>query len=394
MDRSAEQLFGASRRTNTHSALAILIAAAVAGCSSSGATGDRDAHATGTLALVAVTAGQDPGAGYAVFVDSGPALLLLANGTAGPDTGLSAGPHTLTVSHVPSNCSVRGGNVVPVTVVAHTQVADTVSVTCTATTRRIIFGSNRDGPYDEYLMNADGSQVSRLTSNGAYHASYSPDGAHLVYLCPSGSTFAVCTMNVDGSDVLVLSPYSQFTGPPEWSPDGRTIAYVQAGRITTVKPDGSGAAMVGPFNVDLGVGWSPDAQRLAFSQSLDSATEQVFVMNADGSHVSQLTTDTSVYSAYPQWSPDGKKILFLSPRVTASDVYVMNADGSDTTRVSNIPGSQSSSDAAWSPDGSQIAFRVIGGTGHTDIFVMNADGGSPTNITNSSFDNYGPNWHP
>ena len=394
MHRSDEAQSRAARRTKPFSLTAPLILAGVVACASGGATGDADAHATGTLAMVAVTAGQNLGAGYAVFVDSGPALLLLANGTAGPDTGLSAGAHTLTIAHVPSNCSVRGGNVTQVTIIAHRQVADTVSVSCTATTRRIIFGSNRDGPYDQYLMDADGSHVSRLTSNGAYHASYSPDGTHLVYLCPSGSAFAVCTMNVDGSDVLVLSPYSQFTGPPEWSPDGRTIAYVQNGRITTVRPDGTSAAMVGPFNVDLGIGWSPDAQRLAFSQSLDSATVQIFVMDADGSHVSQLTFNTSVYSAYPQWSPDGKKILFLSPRVTALDVYVMNADGSDTTRISNVAGSQSSGDATWSPDASQIAFRVISGTGHPDIFVMNADGTNPLNLTNSGFDNYGPNWHP
>src|SRR5580698_5762683 len=92
MDRSAKRRLGAVRLTHIHSALAIVIAAVVAACSSSGATGDADAHATGTLALAGVTTGQNLGAGYAVFVDSGPALLLLANGTAGPDTGLSAGP--------------------------------------------------------------------------------------------------------------------------------------------------------------------------------------------------------------------------------------------------------------------------------------------------------------
>lgn len=112
-----------------------LALAAGLACSSNKTTGESDSHATGALVVVASTTGQDLGAAYAVFVDSGPAQLLLANGSTRPDTGLPTGAHTLTVAHIPSNCSVHGGNAIPVTIVAHTQVADTISVSCSATTR-------------------------------------------------------------------------------------------------------------------------------------------------------------------------------------------------------------------------------------------------------------------
>jgi TolB protein len=201
-------------------------------------------------------------------------------------------------------------------------------------------------------------------------------------------------MDSDGSNVQVLSVYSQFTYAPEWSPDGRAIAFSQNGQITIVRSDGSHATTVGPFGAGIGVSWSPDARRLAFSQA-PSGTEQVFVMDADGSHITQLTTFPTAYSAFPQWSPDGTKILFLSPRVTASDIYVMNADGSDTTRVSNIPGSQSNADATWSPDGSQIAFQALVNGGRDDIYVMDANGANPVNLTPTNvWDLYGPNWRP
>jgi Tol biopolymer transport system component len=108
--------------------------------------------------------------------------------------------------------------------------------------------------------------------------------------------------------------------------------------------------------------------RIAFHSSRDGDFD-MYVMNADGSGVTQLTTNT-VNEFDPIWSPDGKRIAFGRIDLTAS-VVVINADGSGETVLTDngFPG-------AWSPDGERIAF------GRDDeVFVMKPDGSGITQIT-------------
>ena len=81
--------------------------------------------------------------------------------------------------------------------------------------------------------------------------------------------------------------------------------------------------------------WSPDGTKIAFVSDRDGDTE-IYVMNADGSHPTNLT-NTSAEDRTPAWSPDGTKIAFVSSRDGSAGIYVMNADGSNPTRlVGNI----------------------------------------------------------
>jgi Tol biopolymer transport system component len=113
---------------------------------------------------------------------------------------------------------------------------------------------------------------------------------------------------------------------------------------------------------------------------MDPDTDEIYVMNADGSEQTQLT-DNDVSDLYPSWSPDGEKIAFASER-DGGGIYVMNADdGSDVTRLTT-----EGVDPSWSPDGEKIAFFNL-----RAIYVMNADGSDVTRLTTEGVD---PSWSP
>ena len=93
---------------------------------------------------------------------------------------------------------------------------------------------------------------------------------------------------------------------------------------------------------------------------------------------------------FPRWSPDGMRIAFLSNRDGNSEIYVMNADGSDVTNLTNSPGNELY--PVWSPDGSRIALEVESAGTTYEIFVMSADGSSKTNLTNNPDHDWAPDW--
>lgn len=103
-------------------------------------------------------------------------------------------------------------------------------------------------------------------------------------------------------------------------------------------------------------------------------------MNADGSEVTQLTTDLA---QAPAWSPNGNLIAFSSNRDGSNfHIFVMNADGSAQTQLTPS-GSPADFAPSWSPDGKRIAFMTNRDVPFFfQVYVMNADGTNPTNVTN------------
>lgn len=153
-----------------------------------------------------------------------------------------------------------------------------------------------------------------------------------------------------------------------------------------------------------GPAWAPDGSRIAFhvtGQSTSQGVERnIFVINADGSALRQLTTDGS--SGEPSWSPDGSRLVFSSTAAGNSDLYAMDLDGGGRTRI--ITGPESESAPAWSPDGSRIAFSLQimnGSAGPTTdrIGVVNTDGTARTILPGTRHEGFDvhdrhPAWSP
>ena len=128
---------------------------------------------------------------------------------------------------------------------------------------------------------------------------------------------------------------------------------------------------------------------------VDPYNAEIFVMNADGSALTNLTNDPA-FDAYPAWSSDGTKIAFGSDRECEPcpiRIWVMNADGSSPTSL-HVEGF----DPTWSPDGAKIAYSTHVETRagpNAEIFVVNADGTGATNLTNSpTLGESNPSWSP
>jgi Tol biopolymer transport system component len=134
-----------------------------------------------------------------------------------------------------------------------------------------------------------------------------------------------------------------------------------------------------------GVSAGASTGKIVFESSRDGSGE-IYVMNPDGSAQTRLTNNTA-NDTRPIWSPDGKKILFVSDRDSnINALYAMNADGTEQARLST--GDEGIDLFDISPDGQKIAFMVYdfisvdltSGTAAQTIYVMNADGSAQTRL--------------
>lgn len=202
---------------------------------------------------------------------------------------------------------------------------------------QIAFESNRDGNYDIYVMNADGSEQRRLTDSPAEDRSpaWSPDGQQILFDSDREPPKQLYIMEVNGEHV---HPFHRTSGDnilPAWSPDGKHIAYTgnrdKGWNVYTIRQDESQDMRLTNGYGACRPDWSPDSSLLAYvSQEADEHGD-IWLMSPDGNNRRRLTTDAQRADYYPAWSPDGKYLVYAaSPDKKRGnwELNIISADGS------------------------------------------------------------------
>ncbi len=250
---------------------------------------------------------------------------------------------------------------------------------------KIIFQSDRDGDFDIYIMNADGSNQINLTNNSAEdnYPVVSLDGSRVLFESNRDGNWEVYVMNSDGSDQrrLTNTPTSD-DRLPTWSPDGQQVAFISDEdgdyEIFIMNADGTNRRQLTFNQMREGhMSWSVNDQLVYNAGPTGSSSWEIYTMDADGQNQRQLT-DNSISDWAPEWSPDGRFILYLSLIGTDPAIFIMNADGSNSQLLYNSPNYDWGAD--WTADGSHIIFtQDQANTGV--IYMMNADGSNVRKIT-------------
>jgi Tol biopolymer transport system component len=237
---------------------------------------------------------------------------------------------------------------------------------------------------DIYRIRPDGSALQQITSSRiTLSPTWAPDRTRIAY----GGTdrqLRIHDLTTNTTTYLTqrgtTSPYAD--GSPVWMPDGQRIAFIRSQdgewRPYSIAPDGTGLLPMTGLPTDaVDLAFSPEGKRLALA-----IDEGIFVGSVTGGNFSQLIA-TGPGDRYPDWSPDGRRLVFVR---TGHGISFINPDGSGLTDL-EFAGRADGYDnyPKWSPDGTMIAF-----TGLEGLFVGHADGSALKLILSGHI--YEPTW--
>jgi hypothetical protein len=274
------------------------------------------------------------------------------------------------------------------------------------TPSQLVFASTRDGDFDIYVMNDDGSGVVQLTNVPGQDSdpAWSPDGQRIAFASNRDGDFEIFVMNADGTGVTQVT-HTDATGQdrlPKWSPDGRFLVFhrpfepttgrhVDLYQIELATGITTQLTFVAPFGSGGGAAdWSPDT-RLIYQRHSDLVDWELYVRDTNGT-VRQLTFN-NWDDHDPDWFPGGTRAAFTSSANDAGDIRaIMLATGTQTTLTS---GPDRDGGPAVSCDGSRIAFVRVPPVGvgvNGQIWVMAANGTGQVNISNNTASDTQPDW--
>lgn len=210
---------------------------------------------------------------------------------------------------------------------------------------RILFESDRDGNWEIYLMNRDGSELSRLTDNEAEdrRPSWHPSGHTILFESDRSGNFELFTLD------LFTKAEEKITGLPEGHP--------------------------------MFARYSPDGNSMAFSLVESDSISHLMLYDLNTSSLRQLT-DNNYRNYFPQWSSNGEELLFFSRKDTENqddEIYRFDLTNRSEVRLTHWP--MHNFCPSWSPDDQWITYAISMEDRRPEIYIMDRDGKNRVRLT-------------
>jgi TolB protein len=261
---------------------------------------------------------------------------------------------------------------------------------------RIAFVSTTSGKKEIYLADFDGSNFNRLTHHNSISLSprWSPKGQEIAYTSYKDGNPSLYLLRLPGGQSLRISNRPGLNISPAWFPGGESLALAlsQSGgnsEIYQISRDGNilqrlthGSA------IDVSPAWSPDGKQMAFVSNR-SGNPQIYIMQVTTKETRRVTFQGN-YNVNPVWSPKGDRIAYASMAGNRFDIYTLAVRNGEAQRLT-FGGNNESPD--FSPDGRMIIFSSTR-HGKSALYVMNLNGANQRRITFLNGEQFSPSWGP
>ncbi|MFN4259728.1 MAG: S41 family peptidase [Gemmataceae bacterium] len=260
-----------------------------------------------------------------------------------------------------------------------------------------------------FLIPITGGNATRLTNHPAYDHGivWAPDGKSILFASDRNGYENLYRLEQDDPEHPELVKahrfkVTQLTNTPEaefgvsYSPDGKRLAFLRAGKLWTMNPDGGDVQVlvddVRVFDYD----WSPDGKWVVYARVDGSFASELYLIPSSGGEARNITR-YATYNGGVTWSQKGHKLAYISQRRSNYSVCVQSLqkpavagapasediDWEDLHLRVSQPTATPAESCAISPDGTKVAFRSYG-SGGDDLWVVNSDGSQLTRITSGN----------
>jgi Tol biopolymer transport system component len=281
----------------------------------------------------------------------------------------------------------------------------------------VYYQSKKDGGTQVFRCRWDGTGVESLTPpeqltnqlkgamdfevKEAYGYGLSADGKTMVFTVHDGKSGRVVVSNSDGSSPRLLAPHLGYIYMARLSPISDRVVFSGPAKgyrlLLASLPEGKPIELTPDHPECFVPQFSPDGKTIVFIRR----DGDVYRVDADGKNLKRLTEgnkyvefklsakDQHGSTDGPDISPDGKRIAFVAKKGDTPNVFVMDIDGSNRKQITSRK--TACGRVRWSPDEKQLSFVSFEGK-HPQLFVVSADGGEPMQLTKLDGAVYFTNW--
>ena len=271
---------------------------------------------------------------------------------------------------------------------------------------KLVFTTYENGYYHLYVIDKTGQNQRLLAIAKQYcgDACWSPDDNRIAFVKSdsiNGSSYDIYSIQPDGNNIVQLTNQSINISPRYYGSDLLLFSSLanDISSIYKMKSDGSGKVLLTPQNKSFGNPViSPDKSKIAIT-SIDRQGSQIFIMDANGNNLKQITFTVSPNyfdvgyprdgNLNPVWSPNSSRIAYVSYENGSPDIFAIDADGKRNKRLTDTPLRDES--PAWTKDGNYILFSSNRNPNvATQIYIMRTEGQLQTPVTSFPGDNVYP----